>query len=171
MPTNKKIISLLLLPVLFFAACSSCNVYKFRDVSIPTDVKTVKINYIENRARLVNPQLSPQLTDRLKQKIVNQTRLTPTNSDSAHFEITAYIKDYTVTTSGISNQQVSTNRLNVTVHVKRYNRLKDEEKEFDVSHSFDFSGNISLTQAEASLTPNIIKQMTDDIFNQIFSEW
>ena len=51
--------------LLFFSACilfSGC--YSFKDVSIPPEVKTARVNYIENKAPYVNPQLSPQLTDR-----------------------------------------------------------------------------------------------------------
>src|SRR5690348_5842838 len=63
---------------LWLAACivlfSSCGIYTFKDVSIPPEVKTVKISYIENKARIVNPQLSPRLTDALQQKISNQTK-------------------------------------------------------------------------------------------------
>ncbi len=54
----------------------SCKVYSFKDVSIPPEVKTIRIGFIENRARYVDPQLSPQLTDKFKQKISNQTKLT-----------------------------------------------------------------------------------------------
>src|ERR1700693_730449 len=59
----------------------SCKIYSFKDVSIPNEVKTIHINYIENKARILNPQLSPQLTDQLKQKINNQTRLTQVPTD------------------------------------------------------------------------------------------
>src|SRR5688500_15822636 len=62
---------------------SSCRIYSFKDVSIPPEVKTVKIGFIENKARYVNPQISPRLTDRLQQKITGQTRLTRTNNDDA----------------------------------------------------------------------------------------
>ncbi|HEY0434754.1 MAG TPA: hypothetical protein VGC95_12840, partial [Chitinophagaceae bacterium] len=62
----------------------ACHVsYGLHDVSIPPEVKTVKVNFLENHARYVNPQLSPSLTDRLRQKIVGQTRLTQTNGDNA----------------------------------------------------------------------------------------
>ena len=36
--------------------------YTFKDISIPPEVKTVKVNYFENKARIVNPQLSQKLT-------------------------------------------------------------------------------------------------------------
>jgi hypothetical protein len=37
--------------------------------------------------------------------------------------------------------------------------------------TFDFDANISLSQAEAGLTTDIVKNLTDDIFNKIFSNW
>src|SRR6476646_11611806 len=83
---------------------SSCGVYSFNDVgTIPDSIKTVRVNFIENRAPYVNPQLSANLTDRLKQKIVNQTRLTSTTSDQAHYDIHGYISDYSVSTTGITS--------------------------------------------------------------------
>lgn len=149
---------------------SSC--YSFKDVSIPPEVKTVRVNYIENRARIVNPQLSQRLTDKLRQKIINQTRLSQTNNEDAHYDISGQITDYYVTTSGISNQQAASNRLNVTVHLVFKNRLDDKKSfETDLSRTFDFSASQSLSQAEAGLTDQIVQNMTDEIFNRIFSSW
>nr|WP_294905580.1 LptE family protein [uncultured Lacibacter sp.] len=158
---------LVLLTSFFLSAC-----YSFKDVSIPPEVKTVKVNYIENRAKIINPQLSQRLTDKLRQKIVNQTRLSQTNSDDAHYDISGQITDYYVTTSGISNQQAASNRLNVTVHLIFKNRLDDKKNfEADLTRNFDFSANVPLSQAEASLTDQIVQNMTDEIFNRIFSNW
>jgi hypothetical protein len=150
---------------------TSCGVYTFKDVSIPPEVKTVKINFIENRAGYKNPQLSPRLTDQLQQKISNQTRLTRTNSDDAHYQISGYITSYTVSTSGISSQQASTNRLTVGVHITLLNTLKSETKEYDISRDFEFSAGLTFTQAEAQLMDDIVKNVTDEIFNRIFSNW
>ena len=149
---------------------SSC--YSFKDVYLPPEVKTVNVNYIDNRARIINPQLSQRLTDKLRQKIVNQTRLSQTNSDEAHYDISGQITDYYVTTSGISNQQAASNRLNVTVHLVFKNRLDDKKSfEADLTRNFDFSASLSLSQAENSLTDLIVQNMTDEIFNRIFSNW
>jgi len=150
---------------------SSCGVYTFKDVSIPPEVKTVKINFIENRASYKNPQLSPRITDQLQQKISNQTRLTRTNSDDAHYQISGYISSYAVSTSGISSQQAATNRLTVGVHITLLNTLKNETKEYDVSRDFEFSASLPFTQAEAQLLDDIVKNVTDEIFNRIFSNW
>ena len=145
--------------------------YSLKDVSIPPEVKTVKVNLFENRARYVNPQLTPRLTDKLRQKIVNQTRLSQTNNE-AHYEISGTITDYSVSTSGISNQQSSSNNLNVTVHLVFVNRL-DTKKNFeaDITRNFPFSATLSLQQAEASLADQVINNLTDEIFNRIFSNW
>jgi hypothetical protein len=161
---------ILILAIILMNIHATCR-YSMRDVSIPPEVKTVKVNLFENRARYVNPQLSPRLTDRLRQKVVNQTRLSQTNGD-AHYEVSGVITDYSVSTSGISNQQSSSNNLNVTVHIVFVNRL-DETKNFeaDITRNFPFSANLSLSQAENQLAEEIISNLTDEIFNRIFSNW
>jgi hypothetical protein len=142
-----------------------------RDVSIEPEAKTVKINLIENRARYVNPQLAPKLTDKLRQKIVNQTRLTQTNGE-ADYEISAVITDYSVSTSGISNQQTSSNNLNVTVHVLYVNKVKPSRNfEADVTRNYPFAASLSLQQAETQLAEQLINNLADEIFNRIFSDW
>jgi len=49
----------------------------------------------------------------------------------------------------------------------------DETKniETDISRTFDFDANISLSQAEATLNNDIVKNIVDEIFNKIFSNW
>jgi hypothetical protein len=142
-----------------------------KDVSIEPEAKTVKVNYIENKARYVNPLLSPRLTEKLRQKIVNQTRLSQTNGE-ADYEIFGTITDYSVSTSGISNQQVASNNLNVTVSLAFKNKI-NEKKNFETSitRNFPFSSTLSLQQAEAQLAEQIINNLTDEIFNKIFSSW
>jgi len=149
----------------------SCN-YKFNQVSIAPNIKTVRVQYLENKARYINPQLSPQLTDKLRQKIVSQTKLTQVNNDKADYEIAGYISIYDVTTSGISGQQVATNRLTVGVSLTVTDRINNKEpRNISVSRSFDFSATLTLPQAETRLNEEIIRNLTDEIFNQVFSDW
>lgn len=156
----------------FLPSISSCNIYKFNEAgSIPDSIKTVKVNYIENRAQYKNPQLSPKLTEKLKQKIIGQTRLSQTKSDNPDWEITATITQYTFSTSAISGQQVAANRLTVAIHVVLNNRKADDTKEYDVSRGFEFKGNQSFQQAEATLLDEITRTLTDEIFNKLFSNW
>ena len=169
---NRKIFfSLMPCALLLVSILNSCGVYKFKDVSIPTDVKTIKVNYIENRAQYVNPQLSPKLSDKLRQKIVSQTRLSQTNNDNADWEVSGSIQSYLVSTSGISGQQETTNRLTVTVHITLLKRKLEKTEEYDVNHSFEFSASKSLQQAETELNDEMIRTLTDDIFNRLFSQW
>ena len=143
-------------------------------MSIPSNIKTVYVHYIDNKARYTNPQLSPQLTDKLRQKIVSQTKLTQVNTDdNADYVITGSISQYDVTTSGISSQQVATNRLTVGVSLTLTDRKNSDKqpKNISVSRSFDFSANVTLQAAEASLKDEMIRNLVDEIFNQIFSDW
>lgn len=165
-----------ILLVLICFAGSSCKIYSFKDVSIPPEVKTIRLGFIENRARIVDPQLSPQLTDKLKQKINNQTKLTQVQSDNVDYDVTAYVSDYSVSTSGVSAQAAATNRLTVSVHIALKNRLNDQKLgtpdfETDITRNFDFPASQSVNDAQAALTPQIVDNMTDDIFNRLFSNW
>lgn len=155
----------------FLLLFTSCHVYTFKDISIPADIKTVKVNFIENKARYVNPQVSPQLTDALQQKIVGQTRLNQTQNDDANYVIDGQITGYDVTTVGVANQTTSTNRLTMTVHISLKNNVNNKTDEFDISQSSDFNANLSLTQAEGQLLPDLIKNTRDAIFNRLFSNW
>ncbi len=158
--------------LIIFSFNYSCSVrYGFKDVSIPDDIKTIKINYIENKANYVNPQLSPKLTDKLRQKIVNQTKLTQTNADNVDWEISGYVTNYSFSTSAISGQQEANNRLTVGVHITLNNHKLDKVTDYDVSRSFEFPSSQSLEQAEASLGDEMVRSLTDDIFNRIFSQW
>lgn len=168
--TIKILAACILIFVAFnYATCK----YSTRDTSpIPTEVKTFRVNYLENKARYVNPQLSPTLTERLKQKISGQTRLRQINGDEAHYDISGYISDYSVTTTGITNQNASTNRLNVSFHLVFKNRLdQTKDMEADITNNYDFDARKSLQEAEAGLNNDILRNLVDGIFNKIFSNW
>lgn len=170
---NKTTILLAGLMVFFVLPFTSCGIYTMNDVSINYDsVKTIKLFTIENKASYVNPQLSPKLYEKLSQKFVNSTKLTRTNNDDAHYQITATITGYNPSqTVGISAQQATTNRLTVSVHVVLKKTLENKSEEFDVSRSADFSANLSLQQAEGQLLDELVRNLTDEIFNHIFSNW
>ncbi|HEV2481733.1 MAG TPA: LptE family protein [Puia sp.] len=170
---------LLFFVALFTLGLSSCKIYSFKDTSIPPEVKTIHIAYIENRAPLVNPQLAPQLNDALRQKINNQaSRLSQVQTSDADWDVSGWVSGYSYTTSGVANQQAASNRLTVTVHIVFKNHLDPTGKkvapadfEADVSRNFDFSANITISDAEAQLIPTVVSNMTDEIFNKLFSNW
>jgi hypothetical protein len=150
----------------------ACGVYTFKDVSIDYNkIKTIKIGYIENKARYNNPQLSPKLTDQFTQKVSSYTKLTRTTNDDAHYQVQGYISTYNVSTSGISAQRAATNRLTVGVHIVFKDIVNDKTNEFDVSRDFDFDASLTLQEAEGRLLDEIVKNLADEIFNRIFSNW
>jgi len=163
------IFAFLMMSVLMAATCK----YSFKDTSpIPTEIKNFRVNYFENKAGYVNTQLSPQLTEKLKQKIIGTTRLKQTNSDEADYDISGYVSAYNLSTISISGANSSGNRLTVGFHLVFKNRL-DEKKNFEaeLTRSFDFDAGLSLSQAESSLNDEMVKNITDEIFNKIFSNW
>ena len=171
--TGKRILlfayCLLLIVAFNFATCK----YGFKDTApIPQEVKTFRVNYFENRAEYKNPQLSPQLTEKLKQKIISTTRLRQTNDDDAHYDISGYVSGYQITSTGVTGSSTSLNRLTANFHVIFKNTL-DEKKNFegDVTYSIDFDANLSLSQVETQKNEEIVKNLTDAIFNKIFSNW
>jgi hypothetical protein len=165
----------ILVVLLFFFATtfnSSCSFsYRFNDISFPDSIKTVKVNFIENKATYVNPQLSPRLTDKLRQKLVSQTKLSQTNNDNADWVISGTITNYSFSTSGISQGREASNRLAVGVHIILNDQKANKTTEYDVSRNFEFPASKSIPQAEADLTDEIIRGLTDDIFNRMFSTW
>lgn len=173
MKITSQVKLIMVVVILLFTTCFATCKYSTKDTApIPPDVKTFRVNYFENKARYVNPQITPAVTEALKQKIIGQTRLRQTNNDDAHYDISGYLSDYSETTSGISGQNASSNRLNVTFHLIFKNTL-DSKKDFetDVTSNYDFSAQLTLPEAESSLSSQIVKNITDAIFNKIFSNW
>lgn len=169
--TNTKnwIIGFLLIFILSFATCK----YGFKDTSpIPIDVKTFRVNYLENKASYVNPQLSPQLTEKLKQKIINTTRLRQNNNDDAHYDVSGYVSQYQLSTTGISGTNATQSRLSVGFHLIFKNTLDDKKNiETDVVYNLDFDANKTLPEIESSQGSVIVSNLVDAIFNKIFSNW
>ena len=158
--------------IIFTFSYSTCK-YGFKNLSpIPPEVKTFRVNPLTNRAQYVNPQLAPQLTEKLKSKIIGNTRLRQTNGDDAHYDISGSVTQYYTSTTGISGNNTTTNRLNVSFHLIFRNSL-DEKKNFeaDVNTYIDFPASQSLSQAEAANSTKIVSNIVDEIFNKIFANW
>lgn len=171
------LVSILLAP-LSVAPLAGCKVYSFSGASIDPKAKTVKLDNFENKAQFINPSLAPQLLDAVRKKITGQTRLSQTNSDNADYEVGGYISSYGVSTSGISNQQAASSRLVATFHLVFHNHLDPTGKtvapadfEDDVTSSVDFPAQTSFSQVEAQLLSQIVTNMSNDIFNRLFSSW
>ena len=169
---RKFVTATILASLLLLVSTSSTCKYGFKNVSIPPEVKTFRVNYLTNKAQYVNPQLSPQLTEKLKSKIIGNTRLRQVNSDDANYDISGSVTQYYTSTTGITGSTASTNRLNISFHLILKNNLDDKKSfEADVSTYIDFPATQSLTEAEASNGTKIVSNIVDEIFNKIFANW
>lgn len=170
----KRIYTLILLTaVLSTTIFTACKVsYSFTGASIAPNVKTFSVYYFPNRARLVNPNLSQQFTDGLQEKLIRQTSLNQI-TESGDLEFSGQITDYDVKPMNIQEGDLAAqNRLTITIKLKFVNN-KDHEQDWDKSFTAyeDFDSNQSLSAIEESLVPEIIKKLTDDIFNASIANW
>ena len=151
----------------------SCGIYSFTGTSIQPDQKTVTINYFEYKALKVNPTLSNQITEALKDKFTRLTKLEQVDMDG-DLEIIGAITGYDVRATAITaNEQAAQNRLTVTVKISFVNRKYPEDDFDDKSFSAfaDFDAMQSLDAVEASLCEEIIEQLAEDMFNATVANW
>jgi len=174
---HKKIHSLKILPFLSLAGyillLSSCKVsYSFSGASISPDVKTISIQYFQNRASLVQPGLSQNLTDAFIDKCKSQTNLGFVNGiGDVNFE--GEITDSnTSPITDSADAQAATNRFTITVKVKFTNAI-DPTLSYEQSFSRyeDYDSALSLGDVEDSLSEKIIELLIEDIFNKAFVNW
>ncbi|MCR5002823.1 MAG: hypothetical protein K5984_00480 [Bacteroidales bacterium] len=151
----------------------SCGIYSFTGSSIDyTSVKTITINYFEYKALKVNPSLSNDLTEAVKDQFRKQTRLEQVDMDG-DLEIEGEITGYDVRATAVTADEVaSQNRLTVTVKIKFTNR-KDSSQDLEKSFSqyADYDSTNSLDAVESTLCEEIIEKLCDDIFNATVAQW
>ncbi len=164
-----KRLLLILLPALLLLA--GCHVYSFSGATI--EGKNINIHQFDNKARNVEPSLSSTLTDKLKNRILSQTGLSPVNKDDADYDMTGQITAYEVTVTGASNVQVaSKNRLTISLKVTFKNRLNEKANFSQTFTRFsDFAATQILDNVKAALIEDIGNQLADDIFNKAFVNW
>ena len=151
----------------------SCGIYSFSGTSIQPDVKTVTINYFEYKALRVNPSLSNDLTEALKDKFRNMTRLEQVEMDG-DIEVTGTVTGYDVRAMAVTAEEVaSQNRLTVTIKISFTNRKHPEDDFPDKSFSAysDYDSTQSLDAVEATLCEEIIEKLCEDIFNATVANW
>jgi len=150
-----------------------CKVsYSFSGASISPQVKTVSVQYFQNRASLVQPGLSQNLTDALIDKCKSQTNLNVVNGlGDVNFE--GEISDYNTRPYTVSaDAEAAVNRFTITVKVKFTNAVDpDLSYEQSFSRFMDYDSALDLSQVEGELSEKIIEMIVEDIFNRAFVNW
>ena len=159
--------------VILSQALSGCKVsYNFRGVNISSDLQTYTVQYFQNRAPIVQAQLSQVFTEALQDKIQNNTSL-DLSADGGDVQFSGEITNYQTRPTAITgNETAARNRLTITVRVKYTNAL---EPELDYDSSFsryeDYDASQNLSDVENTLIELIVEDLVEDIFNKAFVSW
>ena len=169
---KKRIFIALALAAIFLTGGCSIVHYSFSGTSIQPDVKTVVIHYFEYKALKVNPSLSNDLTEAMKDKFRKLTKLEQVDMDG-DIELEGSVTGYEVRASAVTADEVAAqNRLTVTVKLKFTNRKYPEEDfEKDFSAYADYDSTNSLDAVEASLCEEIVEKLVEDMFNASVAQW
>jgi hypothetical protein len=162
----------LLLLISGITILNQCTVsYKFTGAST-VGLKTVSIQYFQNRAPLVQVGLAQYLTDALIDKCKSQTNLRYI-TEVGDVNFSGEINDYNTRPLTVAaDARAAMNRFTITVKVKFTNAV-DPDMSFDQSFSRyeDYDSNLDLSQVEKELSDKIIEMIVEDIFNQAFVNW
>ena len=164
---------LLLVFVLATLGFTACKVgYSFTGASITPSVKTFSVYDFPNRAKLVNPNLNQLFIDGLQEKLIRQTSLNQIE-ENGDLEFSGQITEYDVRPMNIQEGDLAAlNRLTIGLKVKYVNN-KDHEQDWEKSFTAyeDFESSQSLSDVEDGLVPEIIKKLTDDVYNASIANW
>jgi hypothetical protein len=153
---------------------TSCSVsYKFNGASIDyTKTKTIQIEDFPIRSTYVWGPMGPMFNNQLKDVFANHTRLQQVkrNGDmKIEGEITQYNqRNKSVSAEGYSAQT----ELSITVNVRftnKANHSEDFERQFTATSSYETTQSLSAVQEE--LVEQMVKDLTDQIFNATVANW
>lgn len=150
----------------------SCGIYSFSGTSIQPDVKTVSIDLFEYKALRVNPSLSTDLTEGLKDKFRKMTKLEQVEYDG-DLQIEGSITGYDSRATAVTADEVAAkNRLTVTIQVV-FTNVKYPEEDFEKSFSAysDYDSTNSLDAVEGTLCEDIIEQLCELVLNATVANW
>lgn len=161
----------LLLLMLVVASCSVS--YKFNGASIDyTKTKTIQIADFPIRSSYVWGPMASIFNNQLKDVFANHTRLSQIkrNGDlKIEGEITQYTqRNKSVTAEGASAQV----ELSMTVNVRftnNANHSEDFERQFTATTTYDSRQSLNAVQEEC--VTQIVKDITDQIFNATVANW
>lgn len=163
-----------ILLLVFVAFCSqSCKVaYSFSGADVPPEAETFSVNYFQVTAPLANPSYSQKFTEKLKDQLLTQTRLSLTKSNG-DLQFSGTVIGYEVVPNAVQGDQTAAlNRLRIKVRVNYVNSF-DEKKNFEREFEkfADFPAATSFTTVEEGLINDINNQLIQDIFNASLGNW
>ena len=162
--------------LIIMGSLNSCKVnYRLTGASLSAGEKTISVSYFPNRAPIVNPTLSQELTEKLKDKFIAQTSLNMISDDGDLIfegDIVGYDTKPIAITGNEQTDKAALNRLTITVNVKFTNQ-KDPKNSFESKFSAyeDYGSEKGLDAVEGELVPLILEKLIEDIFNRSVVNW
>ena len=152
------------------AACSVS--YKFTGTSINYDViKTIQIDKVVNRAPYGWAPMEAMFNNKLQDLYANQTRLKLVKrGGDLHLsgEITGYDQyNKSIAADGFSSQV----QLKMTVNIRYRNAKTNESWERQFSATTQYNSTQQLATVQETLVTEMIKDLTDQIFNATVANW
>ncbi|WP_373517094.1 LptE family protein [Pricia sp.] len=155
---------------------NGCGIYNFTggDVGSAATFAVPRFqNYAtQNPGSVFEPGLERDFTQALQDRILNQTSLDLTNSDS-DLLYEGEIVEYRISPMSATAQQTAAqNRLSMAVNVRFYNKTK-EDADFEQRFSFfyDFPAATQPSAIKSEALEIIFERITQDIFNESLADW
>jgi hypothetical protein len=155
--------------MLLLVGCSGG--YSFTGGSVGA-AKSFSVGFFPNRAPLVNPNLSIQLTETIKDIFIRQTPLKLLEGD-ADMLVEGSIVGYDVKPiSAQGDETTSQSRFTITISVTFTNNL-EPEKSFNqrFSRFRDFSSDNLFADVENQLVSEINQELAEDVLNRAIANW
>ena len=151
---------------------NGCGIYSFTGASIPAEAKTISVQYFQNNALLVEPLLSDEFTNGLRDRFMNQTTLNMVNQNG-DLTFEGEITDYRTMPVAIqSDQTAALNRLTITVNVRFTNKFEESNNfETKFTQYKDYPSEQDLNAVKQTLITEIVEMLVDDIFNKSVVNW
>ncbi len=172
---NKRFFSLSFMAILCLTMLNSCYFpsYKFNGASIDYEkTKTIQIDNFPIRSAYVWTPMQSIFQNRLTDIFASQTKLRQVKKNGdmqLAGEITGFDQyNKGVSSSGYSNQV----QLKMTVNVRFVNNKnhdEDFEKQFSATTEYDATQQLTAVQEE--LVTQMVKDITDQIFNATVANW
>lgn len=158
--------------IILITALSACTGgYSFTGGSVG-EAKTIAVAYFPNKAPLVNPNLSIQLTEAIKDIFVQQTPL-ELKDGVADMVVEGSIVSYDVKPiAAQGNETTSQSRFTIGISVTFTNNV-EPDKSFNsrFSRYRDFSSDNLFADVENQLVEEINRELAEDILNRAIANW
>lgn len=152
----------------------ACSVsYKFNGASIDySKTKTIQIADFPIRSSYVWGPMGPMFNNQLKDIFANHTRLSQVRRNG-DLKIEGEITQYTQRNKSVSSEGHSAQtELSITVNVRftnNTNHNEDFERSFTATKSYETTQSLNAVQEE--LVTQMVKDLTEQIFNATVANW